>query len=127
MARSAYRLWEMDVARPAPERWQLIAEWLGISMATLLLAGGVTSDGGAQGSTSRSGGYAKGPSRVDAAVSGDGELVREMLELADNSVARRIVTSDEAIVFRELLERMVGSRPDGGLLGSPTGEALLDA
>ena len=38
--------------------------------------------------------------------------MREMHELVDNSVARRILTSDEAILFRELLERMDGSRAD---------------
>ena len=78
-------------------------------MATLLLAEGVTSDG--QASNSRSGAHAMTePFRVDAAVSGDGQLVREMHELVDDSVARRIVTSEEAIVFRELLERMDRSR-----------------
>ena len=110
VARTAYRLWEMGVARPAPERWQLLADWLGVSMATLLLAEGVTSDG----SISRSSADAtREPFRVEAAASGDGELVREMHELVDSSVSRRIVTSQEAIVFRELLERMDGSRGTG--------------
>jgi transcriptional regulator with XRE-family HTH domain len=38
VARTAYRLWEMEAARPAPDRWRLIARWLGISVATMLLA-----------------------------------------------------------------------------------------
>jgi transcriptional regulator with XRE-family HTH domain len=38
VARTAYRLWEMDSARPAPDRWRLIARWLGISVSTLLMA-----------------------------------------------------------------------------------------
>ena len=110
VARSAYRLWEMGVARPAPERWQLLADWLGVSMATLLLAEGVTSDG-ERGSISRSSADAtREPFRVDAAASGEAELVREMHELVDSSVSRRVVTSQEAIVFRELLERMGDSR-----------------
>jgi transcriptional regulator with XRE-family HTH domain/anti-sigma regulatory factor (Ser/Thr protein kinase) len=39
VARTAYRLWELDAARPAPDRWRLIAKWLGISMAAMLHAG----------------------------------------------------------------------------------------
>ena len=38
VARTAYRLWEMEAARPAPDRWRIIARWLGISISTLLMA-----------------------------------------------------------------------------------------
>ena len=38
VARTAYRLWEMEAARPAPDRWRLIAKWLGISVTATLLA-----------------------------------------------------------------------------------------
>jgi transcriptional regulator with XRE-family HTH domain/anti-sigma regulatory factor (Ser/Thr protein kinase) len=39
VARTAYRLWEMEAARPAPDRWRLIAKWLGLSVNAMLLAG----------------------------------------------------------------------------------------
>jgi transcriptional regulator with XRE-family HTH domain/anti-sigma regulatory factor (Ser/Thr protein kinase) len=39
VARTAYRLWEMEAARPAPDRWRVIAKWLGISVTAMLLAG----------------------------------------------------------------------------------------
>jgi transcriptional regulator with XRE-family HTH domain len=39
VARTAYRLWEMEAARPAPDRWRGVAKWLGISMTALLHAG----------------------------------------------------------------------------------------
>ena len=38
VARTAYRLWEMEAAKPAPDRWRLISRWLGVSVATMLLA-----------------------------------------------------------------------------------------
>lgn len=38
VARTAYRLWEMEAAKPAPDRWRSIASWLGISMTAMLLA-----------------------------------------------------------------------------------------
>jgi transcriptional regulator with XRE-family HTH domain/anti-sigma regulatory factor (Ser/Thr protein kinase) len=37
VARTAYRLWEMEAAKPSPDRWRLIAHWLGVSVTTLLL------------------------------------------------------------------------------------------
>ena len=44
VARSAYRLWEMDVALPEPRRWKLVAAWLGVTVTTLLLAEGLIAD-----------------------------------------------------------------------------------
>ena len=38
VARTAYRLWELEASKPAPDRWRLIASWLGISVSTMLLA-----------------------------------------------------------------------------------------
>src|SRR6188508_3557239 len=38
VARTAYRLWEMEAAKPAPDRWRTIARWLGESMTSILLA-----------------------------------------------------------------------------------------
>ena len=37
VARTANRLWEME-ALVAPDRWRLIASWLGVSVTTMLLA-----------------------------------------------------------------------------------------
>ena len=38
VARTAYRLWEMEAAKPSPDRWRLIARWLGVSVSTMLVA-----------------------------------------------------------------------------------------
>src|SRR6187401_2253524 len=38
VARTAYRLWEMEAAKPAPDRWSTIARWLVESMTSILLA-----------------------------------------------------------------------------------------
>src|ERR1044072_7435729 len=38
VARTAYRLWEMEAAKPQPDRWRLISRWLGVSVTTVLLA-----------------------------------------------------------------------------------------
>jgi transcriptional regulator with XRE-family HTH domain/anti-sigma regulatory factor (Ser/Thr protein kinase) len=39
VARTAYRLWELEASRPAPDRWRSIAKWLGVSVTAMLLAG----------------------------------------------------------------------------------------
>jgi transcriptional regulator with XRE-family HTH domain/anti-sigma regulatory factor (Ser/Thr protein kinase) len=39
VARTAYRLWELEASRPAPDRWRAIAKWLGVSLTAMLLAG----------------------------------------------------------------------------------------
>ena len=44
VARTAYRLWEMEAAKPAPDRWRLIASWLGVSVTTMLLAEDLVSE-----------------------------------------------------------------------------------
>ena len=44
VARTAYRLWEMEAAKPAPDRWRLIATWLGISVTAMLLAEDLVSE-----------------------------------------------------------------------------------
>jgi transcriptional regulator with XRE-family HTH domain len=38
VARTAYRLWEMEAARPSPDRWRAIAQWLGLSVTAMLRA-----------------------------------------------------------------------------------------
>src|SRR5262245_66517635 len=58
VARTAYRLWELEAARPAPDRWRLVARWLGVSMATLLLAEGLISQDEATDTESAAGHYA---------------------------------------------------------------------
>ena len=44
IARSAYRLWEVSVALPEIRRWKPIAQWLGVTVTTLLIAEGLIED-----------------------------------------------------------------------------------
>jgi hypothetical protein len=45
VARTAYRLWELEAARPSSDRWRTISRWLGISVAALLLSEELTEVG----------------------------------------------------------------------------------
>src|SRR5689334_11511459 len=44
VARTAYRLWELEAAKPSPDRWRLLSHWLGISVTALLLAEDLVSE-----------------------------------------------------------------------------------
>jgi transcriptional regulator with XRE-family HTH domain len=44
VARTAYRLWELEAAKPSPDRWRLIASWLGVSISTMLLGEDLIND-----------------------------------------------------------------------------------
>jgi anti-sigma regulatory factor (Ser/Thr protein kinase) len=44
VARTAYRLWELEAAKPQPDRWRLISRWLGVSVTTMLLADGLDAE-----------------------------------------------------------------------------------
>jgi transcriptional regulator with XRE-family HTH domain len=57
VARTAYRLWEMEAARPSPDRWRLISRWLGVSVTTMLLAEELLSEDEATMSTAAEAGY----------------------------------------------------------------------
>jgi transcriptional regulator with XRE-family HTH domain/anti-sigma regulatory factor (Ser/Thr protein kinase) len=65
VARTAYRLWEMEAAKPQPDRWRLISRWLGVSVTTMLLADDL--DGAAPGMAALSGGPARPESGWDDA------------------------------------------------------------
>jgi transcriptional regulator with XRE-family HTH domain len=108
VARTAYRLWEMEAARPAPDRWRLVARWLGVSMTTLLLAEGLISEeeqvaADAAGDRYRA---ATGVGADDAASLEVGDFFRQAQAFIDRSLEQGLVNVDEAGQFREVFERI---------------------
>ncbi|HYF11475.1 MAG TPA: helix-turn-helix transcriptional regulator [Actinomycetota bacterium] len=102
VARTAYRLWEMEAARPAPDRWRLVATWLGVSMTTLLLAEGLISE---EEQTSvdrlRDDGEAAG-----AAESRD--FFAQVQATIDRSIEEGVLTAAEAGQLRAMFDRIKG-------------------
>jgi transcriptional regulator with XRE-family HTH domain len=41
VAHSAYRMWELGVAKPDANRWRKLSEWLGVPIVTLLREEGI--------------------------------------------------------------------------------------
>ena len=108
IARTAYRLWELEAAHPSPDRWRLVARWLGVSMTTLLLAEGLISEEEGRHSEDASARLEaetrETPDRVAEQESGD--FFRQAQSLIDRSLERGIIRADEAGNFREMFERI---------------------
>jgi transcriptional regulator with XRE-family HTH domain len=113
VARTAYRLWELEAARPSPDRWRLVARWLGVSMTTLLLAEGLITpeaEGEADLASER---YeaAMGETWDVATEREQDDFFRQAQSFIDRSVEKGLVTADEAGHFRELFERIEAASP----------------
>jgi transcriptional regulator with XRE-family HTH domain len=110
VARTAYRLWELEAARPSSDRWRTISRWLGISVAALLLSEELTELGEAedvQRITRRLDEH--GIDWDDSAASGSGDsfeqertTIRDRLRLGAISIA-------ESGRMTEMLERIEGA------------------
>ena len=108
VARTAYRLWELEAARPAPDRWRLVARWLGVSMTTLLLAEGLISDEEGHRSDVVAARFETetGEAPDAAAEREPGDFFRQAQSMIDRSLERGILNADEAGRFRDMFERI---------------------
>lgn len=118
VARTAYRLWELEAARPAPDRWRLVARWLGVSLSTLLLAEGLISDGEADSSGAAADRYQAmtgTPFDVDAERE-TGDFFEQAHSVIDRSIERGLLNAEEAGQFRAMFRRIeagLGSETPG--------------
>lgn len=108
IARTAYRLWELEAAHPAPDRWRLVARWLGVSMTTLLLAEGLISEEEGHQADEASARFEAetGEAQDNAAEEEPGDFFRQAQSMIDRSLERGIIRADEAGNFREMFERI---------------------
>jgi transcriptional regulator with XRE-family HTH domain len=108
VARTAYRLWELEAARPAPDRWRLVARWLGVSMSTLLLAEGLISDDEAGASTAAVDRIrtVTGANLDTEAEDEAGDFFEQAHAVLDRSIERGLLTADEATQFRSMFRRI---------------------
>lgn len=108
VARTAYRLWEMEAARPAPDRWRILSRWLGISMTTLLLSEGLISEDEGHRSDDVADRYvqATGETPDLAAEREEGDFFRQAQTMIDKSLEQGVVSAEEAGSFRDMFERI---------------------
>jgi transcriptional regulator with XRE-family HTH domain len=108
VARTAYRLWEMEAARPAPDRWRLVSRWLGVSVASLLLSEGYISDEEAAELNVAADNYESlsGRTQDGASEAKAGNFFEQGHNVIDESIERGIFTAKEASEFRRMLRRI---------------------
>jgi len=107
VARTAYRLWEKDAARPSPDRWRLIAKWLGLSVTAMLLADELIDEQeafDAAGAAESSGLTGEGWDELSSATDGD-FFSQERAMIADQARAGRI-SAGQALGLRRVLTRL---------------------
>ncbi|MGN6378342.1 MAG: helix-turn-helix domain-containing protein [Gaiellales bacterium] len=111
VARTAYRLWEMEVARPAPDRWRLLSRWLGISVTTMLLADELISEAEAAASgitEARFGSTGRDWDTVGAA--GQGDFFQQGRALIEDGVGSGSISPAQADELRVVLARLEAER-----------------
>ncbi len=108
VARTAYRLWELGAAKPAPDRWRLIASWLGVSVTTMLLAEDLLTDEEAAQSTLVELDFTRTTGRDwdDVGASKPGDFFSQARALLEDGVRSGDITQDQAVGLRVLIERM---------------------
>ena len=107
VARTAYRLWELEAAKPAPDRWRLIARWLGVSVTTMLLAEDLLNEDEATRSEAVEFDYARSGRDWDAlAASKPGDFVEQARILLEEGVESGDITDVQASTLQHLFDRM---------------------
>lgn len=116
VARTAYRLWELEAARPAPDRWRLVARWLGVSMSTMLLAEGLISDDESAAAAVAADRFqeATGSSADAEAEAESGDFFEQAHAMIDRSIERGVLSADEAGEFRAMFRRIEKGLAAGG-------------
>jgi len=108
VARTAYRLWELEAARPAPDRWRLVARWLGVTMTTFLLSEGLINDVEAM-STDVAGARYEAAMGETADVAGEhesGTFFEQGRMIVSRALQRGVFTKEEAERFEAMLARI---------------------
>ena len=108
VARTAYRLWEMEAAKPSPDRWRLIARWLGVSISTMLLAEDLIDAEGAGAADDIAGRTAGSGEQVwdDLAASSPGDFFEQERATIARQTRRGVVTDVESERLTASLERL---------------------
>jgi len=114
VARTAYRLWELEAARPAPDRWRLVARWLGVSMTTLLLAEGLmTADEGVASDVADARFLVATGQTADLATEAEaGGFFDQAETYVDKGLERGLLTAEEAKHFRATFRRIQAGLSD---------------
>jgi transcriptional regulator with XRE-family HTH domain len=112
VARTAYRLWEMEAAKPSPDRWRLIARWLGVSISTMLLGEDLIDEEDAEAADLIAGWVTDAgdsPSDDMAAAAAAGDFFEQERAMIDRQTRGGTITSAESGRLNRSLDRVIAS------------------
>ena len=109
VARTAYRLWEMEAAKPAPDRWRLIASWLGVSVTTMLLAEDLVSEDEAAVGDIVAFDFGR-PGRASTGAAGEANFFAQARKIIAEGTESGDITSEHAQDLTFLVERIEKER-----------------
>ena len=111
VARTAYGLWEMEAAKPAPDRWRLIASWLGVSVTTMLLAEELVTRDEAEMAEVTALAFGRSGRDWDATGAGKtGDFFEQARALITDGTESGDITSEQAEAFAVLVQRIEQER-----------------
>ena len=116
VARTAYRLWELEAARPSPDRWRLISRWLGVSVTTMLLAEQLLSEHEAKPSVAAETSFdvdARGQWDVTGAANA-GDFFEQARSLIASGIEAGDLTDEQSQELTFLVERIQDQRRQAG-------------
>jgi transcriptional regulator with XRE-family HTH domain len=113
VARTAYRLWELEAAKPAPDRWRLISRWLGISVTTMLLAEELVTEDEAAFSAAAAADFGRsGRNWDEVGTAQAGDFFAQARSLIADGTASRELTTDQAETLTFLVGRIEQERAE---------------
>jgi transcriptional regulator with XRE-family HTH domain/anti-sigma regulatory factor (Ser/Thr protein kinase) len=123
VARTAYRLWEMEAAQPAPDRWRLLSSWLGISVTAMLLADELINEAEASASSATEAGFGRSGRDWDAvAAAKEGDFFAQSRALIEDGVASGSITAEQADELGVVLDRLEEERRGAATAAWAAGE-----
>jgi transcriptional regulator with XRE-family HTH domain len=118
VARTAYRLWEMEAAKPAPDRWRLISRWLGVSVTTMLLAEDLLSEDEAVYGEVAAVDFARSGRDWDSAGAANvGDFFEQAKALLADGAAGGHISEEQAAALTFVFERIEEERPSTQSVG----------
>ena len=113
VARTAYRLWELEAAKPAPDRWRLIARWLGVSVTTMLLAEELVSEDEAATSEVIAIDFGRsGRDWDETGAANEGDFFSQARDLIAQGTGGGHITAEQADAFALLIDRIEQEREE---------------
>lgn len=114
VARTAYRLWELEAAKPSPDRWRLIARWLGVSISTMLLGEDLIDD-----EDSDAADLIAGHASTTILDVGEGDFFEQERPTIARQTRSGRITAAESARLTSSLDRVVSTMQGGAAVAPP--------